>query len=652
MTTAFSTSASSLPPKTTPPAPDKKAFPEWWPTLSDQQPLQKYIAFADHIAHVIVPNITDDGGGGGIVDSIEGNGTMTCEEVVRWVLRAERDRHSSDLQSSNGSLSRVGAESDPDHDNRQLRIETEWAEGQTIATPLKKVLDAAYRHDPSDFPQEKHPIQPNLIAVELLALGSVWHLPHSTSKSNVDRFDPSNGMKPTRLNVGDRNKTAHIGDYFRVHFDPRRFLDTNLYDWGTADGAFNDTSDKPGVVVARDDEAGYIIINKPPNIPVHARVDNSLENVAASIGRTAWMERRESITSDEELDPCDDMVENNVMYDNPPRIKRKRKNRKQKKEPLIYVATPQRLDQNTSGLLVVATKKSFAAYFAKLLRTKTTGQLHRGGLSRSSSCGVHKTYRCLVCITPQNEPGDSAVASVASEIDRLKQYSIMKHFLEPSIRAPKRFVATVPDDVDNSKWAECLLKITKISEVCTVVGNAPSDTLAKALWGDFGKPSDCVAVAECEIELLTGRTHQIRGQLAAEGFPLVGDVQYGGAVPNTSSVWKERCKGRAESYLDSELLALQCCSLEFLDPQYAEKSDESVLAKRSKLWNSFRLDSASWTPSVSKYFAETAELSSIEATSLLNEEAPLLKRASKDLERHSDAPTAHNASKSIIVSWE
>ena len=41
----------------------------------------------------------------------------------------------------------------------------------------------------------------------------------------------------------------------------------------------------------------------------------------------------------------------------------------------------------------------------------------------------------------------------------------------------------------------------------------------------LGKPNECIGVAELEVELLTGRTHQIRGQFAALGCPLVGDAQ-------------------------------------------------------------------------------------------------------------------------------
>ncbi len=53
--------------------------------------------------------------------------------------------------------------------------------------------------------------------------------------------------------------------------------------------------------------------------------------------------------------------------------------------------------------------------------------------------------------------------------------------------------------------------------------------------GDTGKPSACrvapVDIARraslLEVTLETGRTHQIRVQLAAEGHPLAGDERYG-----------------------------------------------------------------------------------------------------------------------------
>ena len=38
-----------------------------------------------------------------------------------------------------------------------------------------------------------------------------------------------------------------------------------------------------------------------------------------------------------------------------------------------------------------------------------------------------------------------------------------------------------------------------------------------------------------EIEPLTGRTHQIRVQLAAQGCPIVGDIQYGAKTRLTAT---------------------------------------------------------------------------------------------------------------------
>ena len=210
-TATLSTSSASSP------SPPNGSFPDWWPA-SDS--IQHYITFADHIAHVIVPKTTN-----GIVDAaavgekVEENTTLTCGDVVQWVLDAANERNENEQ-----SLSNIATQS-KDGDKR-MRIEDEWREGESVSTALK-VLDPAFRHDPSLLPQNASEAHPNLAAAELIALGSVWRMPYSATKSNVDRFDPSNGIKPTRMNVGDLDNTVHPGDYFRVHFDPRRFVDAN-----------------------------------------------------------------------------------------------------------------------------------------------------------------------------------------------------------------------------------------------------------------------------------------------------------------------------------------------------------------------------------------------------------------------------------------
>jgi len=630
--------------------------------------MSKYVTFSDHIAHVIIPDATASD-----ATSVQNSNPaeeisegMTCGQVIEWVVRAARNRNASETTDDDALLlfhdENNNNEDDSYTTQRYNAITNEYQQGQqssssssSISTTNNnnKVLDPAYRHDPNSFPQLTHYAN-NLTPAELLAMGSIWSLPYSASlpkksksssssssssttimMSSLDRFNPSNGVKPTRLTVGNYNDTVYGGDYFRVHFNPRRFVDTNKYDWSGPDGVVSSSSssDKPGVIVRRDDEAGYLIINKPPNIPAHARVDNLLENVASSVGRMLWLERREEIllsnnsnrnngdddddltmmvssSSDGENNEDDDVVE---VWPSGMRKKKKKNNnnqKQQKSDQLVYVATPQRLDQNTSGILVVATKKSFASYFAKLLRTKTSGQLQSGGTSQSS-CGVHKSYRCLVCVTPKYDNAAAASSSMAGEVERLKRFeeegTIIKHFLEPSIRAPKHFVESVPQDADNPEsWSECLLKITNITNVCTVVGNDPSDALATDLWGEFGKPNDCVGILELEIELLTGRTHQIRGQMAALGFPLVGDVQYGGAIPNTSSEYMKTCRGRAEGFLDSETLALQCSTLEFLDP---DATDDAEKVERSDRWLSFHLDTAFWTPFIERYHTGSGSLS-------------------------------------------
>ena len=497
---------------------------------------------------------------------------------------------------------------------------TAW---EAISKALQK-----YYNDPNNKATTSHRIV--YTAQDLLNMGSVWYLPAEDMDNPYKK--PLRLASPNSYNErpDDTHLELHEGDYLRIHHNPRRFPGVDLYDWTLPAAGTNSNIDDNGtesirikpentstakerLVVEYNAEKGYLVLNKPSEcIPVHPTVDNSAENIVACLRQA-----------------------------NP--------------EALDYVTTPHRLDQNTSGLITLATQKTFAAYFAQLMRHKTASEVPESGTdpspttSRSSSSrndddtennkdtGVHKAYRCLVCLAPPpaattttTSDDDDAVWSVDKAIRELQAYAkeqkIMRHYLEPSVRSPKRFVATLPEHAKtiaasaklNKKeaeagWAECLMRIQRVGDLCTLRGNAASHTLAQGLWKSSheGMPPTAQAVVEVDIELLTGRTHQIRGQLAAEGYPLVGDVPYGGAVPaNVSN----------DSRFDARL-ALQCRRLEFLDPDLRTTNKR----KRGRIfvetnmvpsnrWNAFELEDAWWTPFLTQYHETLAQAPEEERT--------------------------------------
>ena len=68
------------------------------------------------------------------------------------------------------------------------------------------------------------------------------------------------------------------------------------------------------------------------------------------------------------------------------------------------------------------------------------------------------------------------------------------------------------------------------------------------------------------VELLTGRSHQIRVQFASRGYPLLGDRRYGGEA--------------------ADALALWCESLRFVHPKTGETMSFSVPPK-GEVWEGF-----------------------------------------------------------------
>ena len=377
------------------------------------------------------------------------------------------------------------------------------------------------------------PVNSQLSPRHLLELGAVWFLEESAPR------DLSQTQKPQRLSLDNATRTLQETDYLRIHHSPRRFPEVYNYNWTGWH------SEPDGLVVARGD--GFWIIDKPANIPVHPTVDNSLENVAEQI--------RNTLQSD------------------------------------AYVTTPQRLDQNTSGLFVVARSKVFAAYFAKLLRTKTDDLLNADKKENSVKT-IQKGYKCLLCLIP-NEG-----SSMADCYQQLKSYDILQHYLEPSIRAPKHFARTPL----NESWAESLLRVTHVGEPFPLIGSDAAQQLRSSLWdSDLALPTNCVGVVEVHVELLTGRTHQIRGQFCAEGYPLVGDAQYGGAIP------MDRGDVVDQYYTHSERLALRCSYLKFLDPDIITGWDGKEDLQPSNRWNEYRLDESWWTPLLDTYKQESEQ---------------------------------------------
>jgi len=53
------------------------------------------------------------------------------------------------------------------------------------------------------------------------------------------------------------------------------------------------------------------------------------------------------------------------------------------------------------------------------------------------------------------------------------------------------------------------------------------------------------------VNLITGRTHQIRGQLSQLGFPIVGDDQYGGCARSVA-MEQDEVDHREEDKLSSQ----------------------------------------------------------------------------------------------------
>jgi 23S rRNA pseudouridine1911/1915/1917 synthase len=106
-------------------------------------------------------------------------------------------------------------------------------------------------------------------------------------------------------------------------------------------------------------------------------------------------------------------------------------------------------------------------------------------------------------------------------------------------------------------WQDYIRKIPGVAESQIVAQDHAEGRLARLNYRTLQYAD---GVAWLEIELLTGRTHQIRVQAASRGHPVLGDVQYGSTI--SFGPQHEDPRQRA--------IALHARTLEFLHPMTKE----------------------------------------------------------------------------------
>ena len=150
------------------------------------------------------------------------------------------------------------------------------------------------------------------------------------------------------------------------------------------------------------------------------------------------------------------------------------------KQKQFFIGLVHRLDRVTGGVMVYA-KTSKAA-------SRLSAQIKSGGFE--------KIYLAAVVGVPKNREG-----------------TLINHLLK---NESKNVVEIVPAATTGAKRAE--LSYTVLNK----------------------SPIDGANISLVEIKLKTGRSHQIRVQMAGIGCPIFGDVKYGNAVSSKLALWAHK----------------------------------------------------------------------------------------------------------------
>eukprot|EP00752_Nemacystus_decipiens_P012944 g11456.t2 len=351
-------------------------------------------------------------------------------------------------------------------------------------------------------------------ARELVEFGGVYYKPTSAPVT----------AKPKREIDPDRK--VEIGEYLRIFPEPRRYPSFVGVDWES-----KIVYESPNVM----------FVNKPSGVPAHATVDNFGENMLAGIREVRpdlelFLPHRLDIDTSglvivakdqETLRSINDVIKTpglSLKADGESPRARKARNKALRRAAAVLT------DRNATDTLTAVEAGA----------PEASNDHERAGLPPAGS--IKKRYRALVEVLPGSSP-------LKASPDPLT------HFQRVSHRAPKEFRREPPQQqpqqpVGNASgeeigpqegetWIECRLRVASATDAFLPARaeETPRGKVADADGSGTGSSSGNEhrnRLQEVEVELLTGRTHQIRGQLAAEGCPIYGDLLYGSPPKRTT----------------------------------------------------------------------------------------------------------------------
>lgn len=366
---------------------------------------------------------------------------------------------------------------------------------------------------------------PYALITELIEFGSVYLRAGNAGKGSLLRTSGSPEKREVISDNAQRlesieslgTKSIPAGSYIRVHVNPNRYYGGYNVDWSTR------------IFTPMGRRGTIIVVDKPYDLPTmeitSSRKENLAHEVAKFVGR----------------DPI--------------------------KTPVHVVS---RLDACTSGLIPFALNAKAASAICKAISKNEVSKKYKvlvHGMNKDTAAPMLGSIKhCFRRIGHQSSS---------------KKPTLLREFNESLLTESRLALkANVSAGMD---WQLAELNILSCREI-----NASDLQLGPLRWNNFDLSSSisedplqqCKIVTntffECIVELVTGRTHQIRLQFAAMGFPVVGDSRYvpvAGLLDNDDDTYGD---GSQLFGPDPRVIGLQCFELRIPDAIMKEGSN-SVL---------------------------------------------------------------------------